>query len=192
MSTNSCTTTLAKDILNDCNEPHGKGVEKTFYFISRSAIDFGTAKRKGHTVTDFTVLEGKRGYKVRNPFSGVPQITVTDKNTDGEPEFDKVLPIRLLADSPDNAEAIMGLKTDKYVCIYENMEKGVNGEQAFVIFGWETGASGVDMNLEKAGDNGGGWAGNLTELGAATSQIFFFKESYAVTKQALESMCTAI
>ena len=164
MATKSCTTTLARNIMNDCTEPHTPGVERMFYFISRDAIDFGTSVRDGHVLTNIALFDGKRGYKLRNPSNERPAITVTDTNPAIDTAWDKVLPITLLADSPENAAAIMGLKQDKYVCIYENMEKGENGEQAFVVFGWETGAYGVDLNMDKSGDNGGGWSGNITEL----------------------------
>lgn len=190
MATKSCTTTLARDIMSDCNEPHTPGIERMFYFISRDAIDFGTSVRDGHVITNIALLDGKRGYKIRNPSNERPAITVTDTNPAIDTAWDKVLPITLLADSPENAAAIMGLKQDKYVCIYENMEKGEDGKQAFVVFGWETGAYGIDLNMDKSADNGGGWTGNITETGAPTSQIFFWKTDYALTKAALESLCS--
>lgn len=186
-----CNTTLGRDILNDCNEPHAKGVENTFYFISRSVIDFGKSKRTGHTITDIQLSDGKRGYKIKNPSTEVPAITVTDTNPTIDTAFDKVLPVVLLADSPENAAAIMALKQDKYVCIYENTEKGEDGHQAFPVIGWENGAVGRDLTLDKSSDTGGGWSGNITETGAPTSQLFFFKDDYSTTKAALESLCTA-
>lgn len=176
--------------MNDCNEPHSPGVERMFYIISRDAIDKGASTREGHVITNIALLPGKRGYKLRNPSNERPAITVTDTNPTIDTAWDKVLPVTLLADSPENAAAIMGLKQDNYICIYENMEKGTDGKQAFVVLGWETGASGVDLNMDKSGDISGGWSGNLTEAGAPTSQLFFFKEDYATTKAALESLCS--
>ena len=85
----------------------------------------------------------------------------------------------------------MALKQDKYVVIYENTVKGTNGNQAFVVFGWEQGARGLDLTMDKSGDFQGGWSGNLTETNAPTSQIFFWKTDYATTKAALESLCSA-
>ena len=185
-----CNTTLGRDILNDCNEPHAKGVESMFYFISRSVIDFGKSTREGHTITEILLTAGKRGYKIKNPSTEVPAITVTDTNPSIDTAFDKVLPVVLLADSPENAAAIMALKQDKYVCIYENTEKGADGSQAFPVIGWENGATGRDLTLDKHSDTGGGWTGNITETGAPTSQLFFFKTDYSTTKAALESLCS--
>lgn len=190
MAVQTCTTTLGRDILNDCNEPHAKGVEKWFYFISRDAIDWDKSTRENFKITNLVALTGKRGYKVRNPSNETPAITITDQNPSIDTAWDKVLPVTLLADSPENAAAIMGLKQDKYVCIYENMEKGDAGKQAFVVIGWEQGATGVDLNMDKSGDTGG-WTGNITETGAPTSQLFFYKTDYATTKAALESLCSA-
>ena len=193
MATKSCITTLASDILNDCNEQYGQGIEKTIYAISRNAIDFEASKREGHLITNIQALAGagNRGYKIGYPSSEVPAITVTDGNPAWGTSFDKVLPITLLADSPKNAEAIMALKSDKYVFIYENTVKGETGDQAFPVIGWEQGAVARDANLDKSSEESrGGWTVNITESKAQTSQLFFFKTDYATTKAALESLCS--
>ena len=187
----SCITTLAADIMNDCNEQYGSGIEKTIYAISRENIDFDASTRDGHLITNILLSEGKRGYKIRIPSTETPAITVTDQNASIGTAFDKVLPLTLLADSPKNAEAIMALKNDKYVFIYENTVKGDTGNQAFPVIGWEQGAVARDANLDKSNEDSlGGWTTNITETRAQTSQIFFFKTDYATTKQALESLCT--
>lgn len=81
MATKSCTTTLARNIMSDYNEPHAPGVERMFYFISREAVDFGKSVRDdSHIITDIALIAGKRGYKIRNPLNGTPAITVTDTN----------------------------------------------------------------------------------------------------------------
>ena len=189
----SCITTLASDILNDCNEQYGPGIERTIYAISRNAIDFDASTREGHLITNLQALAGgsNRGYKIGYPSTETPAITVTDQNPPIGTSFEKVLPITLLADSPKNAEAIMALKSDKYVFIYENTVKGDKGDQAFPVIGWEQGAVARDANLDKSNeDTQGGWAVNITESRAKTSQIFFFKTDYATTKAALESLCS--
>lgn len=192
MAVKNCATSLGQDILNDCNEAFGKGIEKAFYIISREAIDWDASTREGHLITKIAPVTGKRGYKIMNPSNEVPAITVTDTNPVIATAFDKVIPVKLLADSPENAAAIMGLKQDKYVVIYENTVKGATGNQAFPVIGWETGATGRDLTLDKSSDDSlGGWSGNITEMGAPTSQLFFFMEDYATSKAALETLCTA-
>lgn len=192
MAVLNCKNTLGADILNDCNEAYGKGVEKTVYVISRDNIDWSASTREGHTISAIVAVSGKRGYKIKSPYNNtVPAITVTDNNPTIGTSFDKVLPVVLLADSPASAQAIMGLKQDKYVVIYENTVKGTDGSQAFVVFGWENGATGVDLTLDKSSDDYlGGWSGNLTESGAPTSQLFFWKTDYETSKAALEALCT--
>ncbi len=191
MATANCTTTLERNIMNDCTEPHAKGVEKTFYFISRNAIDWGRSTRDGFIISSIVATATGRGYKVRNPMNAIPAITITDDNPDVDASWTKSLPVYLLADSPENAAAILGLKQDEYVCIYENKEKGESGKQAFGVIGWEQGAKGVDLNLDKSSDTGGGWAGTIVETGAPTPNIFFWETDYATTKAALESLCSA-
>lgn len=191
MAIKDCSTTLGADIMNDCNEQFGRGIENVFYVISRQIIDRTTSTREGHLITNIVAASGKRGYKIKYPSSETPQITVTDTNAVIGTAFDKVLPVVLLADSPANAKAIMGLKQDKYVVIYENAVKGETGDQAFPVIGWELGATGRDLTLDKSNEEFlGGWSGNLTETGAPTSQLFFFKEDYETTKAALEALCS--
>lgn len=191
MAVKNCATTLGQDILNDCNVQYGSGVEKTYYIISRDNIDWDKSTREGFIVSGIIAVTGKRGYKINNPSTENPAITVTDTNATIGTAFDKVLPVVMLPDSPESAEAVMALKQDKYVVIYENTVKGTNGNQAFVVFGWEQGARGLDLTMDKSGDFQGGWSGNLTETNAPTSQIFFWKTDYATTKAALESLCSA-
>lgn len=192
MATANCATSLGRDILNDCTEAYGKGIEGTFYVIARDAIDWTASTRSGHIISKIGLVEGKRGYKINYPSTETPAITVTDTNATIGTAFDKVLPVVLLADSPENAEAIMGLKQAKYIAIYENTVKGEDGRQAFPIIGWENGATGRDLTLDKSSDDSrGGWSGNLTEPGAPTSQLFFFDTDYETSKAALESLCTA-
>lgn len=193
MALKDCATSLGADIMNNCNEEYGKGIEGVFYVISRKIIDWKASTREGHLITNIITngKSGERGYKINYPSTQTPQITSTDTNPAIGTAFDKVLPVVLLADSPANAKAVMGLKQDKYIVIYENTVKGTNGDQAFPVIGWETGAVGRDLTLDKSSDDSlGGWAGNLTETGAPTSQLFFFKSDYEQTKEALESLCS--
>lgn len=190
MATNSCVSKLGRDIMNDCTEPYGKGIEKTFYVFDREDVDFGEAARTGDTV-EWTMRDGTRGYKLMNPSSEVPAITKTDNNPVIGTSWDKVLPFTLLANSPENAEAIRVFKTGRFIIVYEHTVKGTDGKSAFHVIGYEVGAVGVDNNADTSSDDSqGGWTGTLVEKGAPSPDIFFFKTDYATTKAALESMCS--
>lgn len=192
MATKTCISKLADDILNDCNEQFGNGVEKFYYIIDREFIDWDKSKREDNIVTQIVLNDkaGARGYKIGNPSNETPEITVTDNNPAIMTSFEKSLPVVMLADSPKSAAAVMALKTNKYIVVYENTTKGDTGNQAFVVFGWENGASGRDLTLTKnSEDTLGGWAGTLVESKAPTAQIFFFMTDYQTTKEALESLC---
>lgn len=192
MAQKTCISTLVDDIMNDCNDDYGRGIEGTIYALSRRYLDTSKHRENPHIVPklEWTGGSENRGHKFGYVSSETPAITVTDLNPVIGTGFDKVLPLMLLADSPKNAAAIQALKTDKYVFIYENTVKGEDGSQAFPIIGWETGAMAKDANMDKSDDTAkGGWTCNITETEAPTSQIFFWMGDYQTTKEALEALC---
>lgn len=192
MATKSCVSTLSVNIMNDCNDAYGKGVEDTFYVIDRNAIDWGSKSMTDNSVK-FNLLAGKRGYKIRYPSSETPAIKTDDNNPVIGKSWKKTLPLVFLANSPKNAKAIDQLKEGKYVAIWESTVKGEIGDQAFHVIGFENGAVGQDMNSDTSSDDAlGGFTGSLVEDNAAHSSLFFFDTDYETTKASLESMCSEI
>lgn len=187
---NACAENLGANILNDCNDDYGKGVEKTVYIIKKEDIDRKASRIAGNVISTLVLRTGKKAYTAsapsNTPFSG---LTYEDQNATIGMSFNKTIPIVMLADSPTNALNVSALKQNKYVIIYENNNKGANGEQAFAVIGWEQGAVGQNATLDKySDDTHGGWTVDMIEEGAKTPQIFFFSTDYETTKAALDSL----
>ena len=187
---NACAENLGANILNDCNDDYGKGVEKIVYIIKKEDIDRKASKIAGNVISTLVLKTGKKAYTAsapsNTPFSG---LTYEDQNATIGMSFNKTIPIVMLADSPTNALNVSALKQNKYVIIYENNNKGANGEQAFAVIGWEQGAVGQNATLDKySEDTHGGWTVDMIEEGAKTPQIFFFSTDYETTKAALDSL----
>lgn len=187
---NACAENLGANILNDCNDDYGKGVEKIVYIIKKEDIDRKASKIAGNVISTLVLRTGKKAYTAsapsNTPFSG---LTYEDQNATIGMSFNKTIPIVMLADSPTNALNVSALKQNKYVIIYENNNKGANGEQAFAVIGWEQGAVGQNATLDKySDDTHGGWTVDMIEEGAKTPQIFFFSTDYETTKAALDSL----
>lgn len=187
---NACAENLGANILNDCNDDYGKGVEKIVYIIKKEDIDRKASKIAGNVISTLVLRTGKKAYTAsapsNTPFSG---LTYEDQNATIGMSFNKTIPIVMLADSPTNALNVSALKQNKYVIIYENNNKGANGEQAFAVIGWEQGAVGQNATLDKySNDTHGGWTVDMIEEGAKTPQIFFFSTDYETTKAALDSL----
>ena len=187
---NVCAENLGANILNDCNDDYGKGVEKIVYIIKKEDIDRKASKIAGNVISTLVLKTGKKAYTAsapsNTPFSG---LTYEDQNATIGMSFNKTIPIVMLADSPTNALNVSALKQNKYVIIYENNNKGANGEQAFAVIGWEQGAVGQNATLDKySEDTHGGWTVDMIEEGAKTPQIFFFSTDYETTKAALDSL----
>ena len=187
---NACAENLGANILNDCNDDYGKGVEKIVYIIKKEDIDRKASRIAGNVISTLVLRTGKKAYTAsapsNTPFSG---LTYEDQNATIGMSFNKTIPIVMLADSPTNALNVSALKQNKYVIIYENNNKGANGEQAFAVIGWEQGAVGQNATLDKYSDDTlGGWTVDMIEEGAKTPQIFFFSTDYETTKAALDSL----
>lgn len=187
---NACAENLGANILNDCNDDYGKGVEKIVYIIKKEDIDRKASKITGNVISTLVLRTGKKAYTAsapsNTPFSG---LTYEDQNATIGMSFNKTIPIVMLADSPTNALNVSALKQNKYVIIYENNNKGANGEQAFAVIGWEQGAVGQNATLDKySDDTQGGWTVDMIEEGAKSPQIFFFSTDYETTKAALDSL----
>lgn len=187
---NACAENLGANILNDCNDDYGKGVEKIVYIIKKEDIDRKASRIAGNVISTLVLRTGKKAYTAsapsNTPFSG---LTYEDQNATIGMSFNKTIPIVMLADSPTNALNVSALKQNKYVIIYENNNKGANGEQAFAVIGWEQGAVGQNATLDKySNDTHGGWTVDMIEEGAKTPQIFFFSTDYETTKAALDSL----
>ena len=187
---NACAENLGANILNDCNDDYGKGVEKIVYIIKKEDIDRKASKIAGNVISTLVLRTGKKAYTAsapsNTPFSG---LTYEDQNATIGMSFNKTIPIVMLADSPTNALNVSALKQNKYVIIYENTNKGANGEQAFAVIGWEQGAVGQNATLDKySDDTQGGLTVDIIEEVAKTPQIFFFSTDYETTKAALDSL----
>lgn len=189
--TEPCIYDLAGDILQDCNTVYGTGVEKTAYLIKKSDIDLSASTYAKPKITKLAVKSGKRAYKFvipsKTPYNG---LIYEDQNAEIGISFNKTLPLRMLADTPENSKNIEAFKNEDWVAIYENRVKGADSATAFCVIGWEQGASMQNATLDKYGDGyNGGWGGDLIEQAAPTPQIFFDAGGITATRSALEALC---
>ena len=101
---NACAQNLGANILNDCNDDYGKGVEKIVYIIKKEDIDRKASKIAGNVISTLVLRTGKKAYTAsapsNTPFSG---LTYEDQNATIGMSFNKTIPIVMLADSPTNA-----------------------------------------------------------------------------------------
>ena len=78
---NACAENLGANILNDCNDDYGKGVEKIVYIIKKEDIDRKASKITGNVISTLVLRTGKKAYTAsapsNTPFSG---LTYEDQN----------------------------------------------------------------------------------------------------------------
>lgn len=189
----SCVDSLADNILNDCNDIYGKGVEKRAWIFAKEDVSI-TLDRENMKITAMTMKSGKIGHYIDfpadDPANGLKN---EDQNAVIGMNFTKTSPLILLADSPRNAKIVRALKAGKHIIVFEKRAKDEAGEQAFIVIGAEQGAKGQDANWDAySDDTQGGWAINLVETNATLPQAFLtLGETADATREALESMMTA-
>lgn len=188
----SCVQTLASNILNDCNDVYGVGVENRAWILPKSNLDY-TINRASMTIDMMALSDSAvMGHYIYFPAEDAANgLKVEDQNATIGTRYTKTSPLVLLANNPRNALAVQALKSDKYVVVFELRAKDQN-QPAFIVMGAEMGCVGQDANWDAySEDTQGGWAINMVEKNATLPMVFFDNGSIESSREALESMVAA-
>lgn len=191
MSAEKCDFALAQDIAISCDNPQVQGLKNTAYLLNYDDIDWDTLVKEKNVVTKMALLSGKRAYEVyvpgKTPFTGTQTSLTTGTYRN---KFTKTASIIILNSGPDVSENIIDqLANGKFVFIFENKYHGADDKNTFEIYGLEQGLTASALDNDKySEDTDGGWQATLEETLAPTSGLFFFTESVAATRAALNSM----
>lgn len=196
-----CDNLIKGDIMPNCDDPIGPGLEQRGVIMNRSDIDFSAtvfnATRK-NVIESLVLKTGKKAYQVvvqgNTPFTGTNTALAvgTYRNT-----FTNIVSIVVLANDPDVCnDVIDGLANGEYVVVLENKSKGLQkeetpGDSAFQVYGYYQGLKASEMTNDKySEDTDGGWAISLQETKVPKSALFLFKTDYETTVTAFESLTT--
>lgn len=197
-----CDRSVTADIKRNCKEPLQKGLESVGYLVRRSDIDFGSVTfnaSNDNIVEDLPLLTGKKAVKIyqeNNPFTGTNSAVEVGTYSNGVTHnVVFVVPDK----GPGVAHDIIDplVSGEEFVVILENKYKGLQNETnpgaaAFQIYGFHQGAVVSAGEVDKYSDDTlSGWLITLTETRAPKAEMYLFKETYAATKAALESMTVA-
>lgn len=189
----TCVEALQDNILNDCNDTYGMGVEDRAWIFLKSDLDY-LIDRENLLITEMTLAEGKKGHYIHFPAEDAANgIKVEDQNAAIGDNYTKTSPLVLLANNPRNAKAIRALKSGRYVIIFELKAKDDAQKQGFIAMGAEMGARGQDAVWDAySEDTRGGFSINMVEKNATLPMVFVsLGENAEATRAALESMMSA-
>lgn len=188
----TCDFKLAKDIAGLCDNPQVSGLKNTGWLINYDEIDFDSLTQTGNIVSQLALRSG-RAYRVhvpgKTPFTGTQTAMVAGTYRN---KFNKTASIVVLDSGPDVSEKVIDqLANGRFVFIFENKYKGADNKNTFEIYGLEQGLTASEMTNDKySEDTDGGWAVTLIEENAPKSGVFFFNESVAATRTAIQSLET--
>lgn len=190
----SCDYQLAADLVANCTVKPVKGVKSHGYIMNYNDIDFDAVSRDAtnpNIVTALILQAKKKAYRMYVP--GKSPYTGTKKSMSAgtyRNRFNKDVSIVILDNGPDVSHNIIDqLANGTFVVILENKFGGADGKNTYEIYGLEAGLTATALDDDKySDDTEGGWLVTLQEENAPTSGIFFFNESIAATRTALESL----
>ncbi len=185
----TCVESLATNILNDCNEVFGMGVEDRAWIFDKSKITHDL-NRQTMTISYMVFADqSNTGHYIYFPAEDAASgIKVEDQNAAIGQRYNKTAPLILMANTPENAAAIRALKSGRYIVVFELRHKA-DGEPGFIVMGAENGCKGQDATWDAySEDTQGGFAINLVEKNATLPQVFLDYGDHEQTRQALDTL----
>lgn len=128
---------LTDDILNNCdNEFVGGGSENLILFNYRDILDYDVNVDNGQIIEgiDLTTSPQAKGYLIQ----GFKQSVEETRSVVANPfknYYNHQFVFRVFGNTPEVKKQIEGLANGRFVAIYENNYKGVDGNAAFELYG---------------------------------------------------------
>ena len=192
----NCDSKLSANITYDACNPASKGMKPLGWIANFEDVNHTSTRASrsegSNLFTDFVLAEGAKMYKIyqagKTPFSGA---TSEAQVGTYRVTWNKTLPFIILNNGADvTANIIDKLANGKFVAIVENSFSGKDGDNAFEIYGLETGLTLTEGNNEKYNDDyGGGWSLTLVEENAPTSGLYILKTDVDTTRSLLDDKC---
>lgn len=189
-----CDYKLAASIELSCDAPIKKGVKNTGVIINFDDVDWDklTYDETNPNIVKTLVLKtGAKAYSVyipgNTPFTGTNKALVVGTYRN---KFTKQVHVIILDNGAEVSRKVIDqLANGRFVVILENNYQGATHDNAFEIYGLETGLSASEMSDDKySEDTDGGWAVTLEETDAPTSGLYFLDTDIETTRAALNSL----
>lgn len=184
----NCTGVLAADIINDCTKKPIGGLEATIYLFNRNDISGTINPANKVQLTDLVVASTKKGYKYegyKKTANAGFDLVVADNLPDS---YTQTLSLTVWGIDSATVKALNDL--NDIVAVVENKNKGVAGDGAFEVYGFETGLYKTSFT-KRSNDNGGTFSIELASQSGEESSVshhIYFETSYAASKAALEAL----
>ena len=187
----NCTGVLGADIINDCTKKPIGGLESVIYMFNRSEISGTISPANKVLLTDLVVASTKKGYKYegfKKTANAGFDLVVSDNLPDA---YTQTLSLTVWGIDSTTVKALNDL--NDIVVVVENKNKGVAGDGAFEVYGFETGLYKTSLT-KRSNDNGGTFSLEMASQSGEESSVshhIYFDTNYATTKAALNALLVA-
>lgn len=185
----NCTGVLAGDIINDCTKKPIGGLESTIYLFNRSELTGVTiSPTNKNLMTAIDVITTKKGFKYegfKKTANAGFDLVVADNLPDAYTQI-----LSLIVWGIDSATVLQLNNLNDIVAVVENKNKGVSGDGAFEVYGYETGLYKTSFT-KRSNDNGGTFSLEMgTQSGeeSSVSHHILHSTNYAATKAMLDAL----
>lgn len=185
----ACNKKLTEDILFDCADAPIKGLSGgRAVIINYDDVDKAGSTANGATITDLiTTSSGIKLEWYKELASVASSYAPNSEDVDG---FSHSFLSRLSTTSADNAERSNELKNGRFIIILETEYKGVNGTDAFKVYGWDAGLELSEMAQDSNSNSGSMLFTLATREGTVEKYPYnvFLETDYATSKATFEAL----
>ncbi|MFO7864466.1 MAG: hypothetical protein R6U85_10730 [Salinivirgaceae bacterium] len=184
----TCTSGIAANLINDCNNLPTAGLERVIYAFNRSEISGTKDATNPNLMTGLSVESGAQGFKIEG--------YKKTNNVGFDFEADETMPERYPQFFSSviwgiDAETVKALNDlNDIVIVVENKNAGQAGDGKFEVYGFDTGLYKTNLT-RRSNENGGTFTlemGSLEGEAPTRSHYVLFDTDAATTKALLEDL----
>jgi len=131
---------IDNDILFSCNDPLSEGVKDEYYIFNHADIvSYTVDPTNPLVVTGLVLATGASGFKWQG-FNGSnePSFELV-KKTFSPPKYKHIVKPKIFSNDPATKYQLYKLDNSRVVVVHQNNTKGTNGNQAFEVYGLDSG-----------------------------------------------------
>lgn len=189
----SCNKLLTDNLINDCSVDPILGLTRGVA-INYSDIDWSATTVDGATITNLSLLSGKKGYEItwlKRMGSNNNNLVASPTEREG---FTHAFACQLAGYSAENAERINELKNGKFLIVAESNFGGVDNADKFKVFGFTSGLY-LTEAVHNSNENSGAITYILSTMDGDLEKYIYqvlLETDYETTKADFEALFEAV
>lgn len=189
----ACNKKITENILFDCADAPIKGLAGgKAVIINWNDIDKAGSTVSGAKITDLVTTSTGFSIEWYKELASVASSYAS--NTEDVDGFSHSFLARLSTTSAENAERANELKNGRFIVIVETEYKGIDSEEAFKVYGWDSGLELSEM-AQGSNENSGSMLFTLATREATVERYpynVFLETDYATSKATFDALFASV